>query len=823
MPSSTIDTHHSHVFAALTSDIKYACRQLIRRPAHTLTVIACLGVGIAASVGTFSVLTSLLYGDLPGIDQRKSIVRVFLSYDSATGSERVESGQQVVADPLSFSDFAVLRRLPATSAIEHLSAEAMLGMTAVGRRGPVSLTGAFVSGDFFDLLRTQPLAGRLLHDADELETAEPVAVVSDHFWRTHLDGRADAIGQPILVGGRSFAVVGVAPPRFHGTTPLEPGKDESQGTQVWLPLQHTRSWTGRPGDDEAWLMSVGRLRESATVAQVQSELSVGAAQIAADRPNQRAHAATVVRSTGFGGGNQPAFVLFILALVMSLPLTVLAIGCANVANLQLASAAERARELAVRLSLGATRGQLLRLLTIESLVRTVVAVLLSLAGISALMSYAQPLMPVELAIDGRVLTFAVVLSATVSLGTGLIPAWFVLRRAAAGQLKQDAQGGGLAHSKLRSALVVIQVALSLVLLSVTAVFLRTVKAMEASAPPALTEQVVADFDASQLRMTPVEAGQLATTLMGRLAADARVTGVSLNQRRGIRVGRPADTRRDDRLATLIEATPSWFGVMDVKLLTGRTLTAADGNDAVVISAALAETLSSAESPVGQTLQIDAGSGPHRVLVVGVVQDFAPRPMVARPDPVVYAGLPSALTGTFTVRVRSTSAMGMSNDFRNLLAAVDPQLAWTSLRRGDDLFLQEAAEMRATLVPAIGSCSLVALLLAATGLYAVIAYIVMLRRREIGVRLAIGAQPQQIVALVMRQAGGLIATGVIGGLALSVGVALAMRASFVAPISVADPLVYAPTTGLLLVIALVAAAIPARRAARVDPVTTLREQ
>lgn len=809
-------------WSAWSTDMKYASRQLLRRPGHTVAVIACLGIGIAASVGTFSVLTSLLYGDLPGLADRKSIARVYLGYDSATGTESVAGGRQVTAELLSLSDFAIMRQVPTNATTRALAAEGQLRMTAAGLHGALLIEGAFVSGDFFPTLQSPAQLGRLLRPEDEAPGAPPVAVVADHFWRTQLDARPDAIGQTILAGGQSFTVVGVAVTRFHGTRPLEPGRSQAEGTQVWLPLPHVASWPSRPADEAPWLETIARLQSDETIDRLERVLAVNASRLATETSARRDNATVVARTTGFGGANQPGFLLFVLALVMGLPLTVLAIGCANVANLQLARSAERARELAVRLSLGATRGQLVRLLTLETLARTVTAVGMAVGVVAIVLSYAQPLMPVTLAIDWRAGLFAAILSIAVSFGTGLMPAWLVLRTAAAGQLKQNAQGGGLSHSRMRSALVVVQVALSLTLLSVTAIFIRTIQQMEASAPPALVEQTVAEFDTAALGLAPRAARQFADTLAEQLSSDGRVSDVAVSQSRSVRYGDPVASRTLDRPASLVELTPSWFRVMDVHLLAGRALTAADTADVGIVSAALADLVTPGGSPLGQTLLVEDGERPRRLLIVGVAADFAARPAVERPAPVIYTPLPATLSGAFLFRVRSSAHAALTGQLQAQLNAIDPRYAWTRVRRGDSAYLGDATEMRA-IVPVIAACGAIALLLAATGLYAVISYVVTLRRREIGVRLAIGANPKHIAILVLRQAGRLVAVGTVVGLGVAGLVAMALRASFVAPVDILDPVAYVPNALLLIIVALLAAAIPARRAASVDPVTTLRQE
>ena len=359
-------------------DLKYVARQLLRRPGHTLAVIACLVIGLVASVGTFSVITSLFYGDMPGIAGRRSLARIFLRYDSPAESESGGGGRRIVTAPLSFNDFAVMRDQPADSALERIGAEGELRMTAAGSHGPAWIDGAFVSGDYFTVLRTTPVRGRFLTPDDDRPAAAPVAVVTDYFWRTHLDGRDDAIGQPVLLGGTSFTVIGVAPPRFHGLSLPDPGQHESQGVQAWIPLALAPQWPTRPSLDTGWLKVVGRVTAGLTVTDVERQLTVSAARIAASRPTTRANAAPRVRPYGFGPNDATIEIVALVIAMLALPLIVLAIGCANVANLHLARVAEQSRELAVRLALGATRAQLVRLLTLETLARVLVAVGLSI-------------------------------------------------------------------------------------------------------------------------------------------------------------------------------------------------------------------------------------------------------------------------------------------------------------------------------------------------------------------------------------------------------------------------------------------------------------
>jgi predicted permease len=805
-------------------DLKYVARQLLRRPGHTLAVIACLVIGLVTSVGTFSVITSLFYGDMPGIADRRSLARVFLRYDRPTESE--SAGPRLVTVPLSYKDFAIMRELPADSALDAIGAEGHLRMTAAGSHGPVWITGAFVSGDFFRVLRTTPLRGRFLGPEDDQPAAAPVAVVTEYFWRTHLDGRDDAIGRPVLLGGTSFTVIGVAPPRFHGMQPLDPGQDDSNGVQAWIPLVVAPQWPTRPPLDSSWLSVIGRVKAGLTVADVERQLNVFAARIAASEPATRANAAARVRAHGFGPDATPIQIVALVAALLALPLIVLAIGCANVANLHLARVAEQSRELAIRLALGATRARLVRLLTFETLARVLIAVGLSIGLILLLLPRVQTMVPLFVSLDWRVLLFAVSLALGVSLTTGLMPAWIVLRRPAAGELKQGSQSGGLRHSRLRGALIVGQVALSLGLMVLAGLFARTVQAMVQEAPAALRQQLVATFDPSELRMTPLEARRFGDTLMAGAAADGRVTHVSLSIDDRVRFGLTGAPQTPDRFASLVGMSAAWLDVMEVRLLTGRRLTDADDQATAMVSARAAEIIAPGDSPLGMVLRVDSASGAAReardVRIVGVVADNPLRPTVERPDPVIYVPLPNELRGEFTLRMRAADPESLRADLLMLVNRIDRRIIWTSMRRGDMRFQDEAQEM-AGAVYVVSAASTVALALSATGLYAVLAYIVALRRREIGVRLAIGAAPSRIITLVIGQALKLVLTGMVCGLALAVPMTFAMRATFVANVTAADPMVFLPTISVLLTVGILAAALPALRASRIDPIATLRQE
>lgn len=807
--------------AAIAADVRSATRQLARRPAYTAVVVACLVVGLVASVGMFSFITSIFYGDMPGIAQRRELLRINVGYDRARNSETLADDRRVVAEPLSYSDFAVVRDLTTTPALDVVGAEGGLRVTAAGNHGPVSVNGAFASGDLFRVLRTVPVTGRFFSPNDDAADAALVAVVTDYFWRTHLDGRADAVGRPILISGLSCTVIGVAPPRFHGMRTLDIGEDDSHGVQVWVPLAHAALWPGGVPLDDPWLTTVSRLRPAASIRDAEAQLAAAAARIAAANPALRSNANAVIRPMGIGPTSSFK-VLILVAAMLALPMIVLAIGCANVANLQLARAAEQSRELAVRLALGATRAQLARLLTIETLARVFAAVLVSLALVFALIRTLAPLFPVFITVDWRVVLFAVTLAVAVALATGLMPAWLVLRNTAAGEMKHSGRSGSLGHARLRNGLVVSQVALSLTLLVLAGLFMRTAQAMISDAPPALREQLIARFNPAELRMSPAAARQFADTVAARVGHDSRVTHTALSTEAAVRFGMTGSPASSDTFAVALGITPSWLDVMQLPVLTGRRLNDSDDASVALISARAAELLAPTGSPLGLLLRVDMPNAvEHQVRVVGVVADRPTRPTVERSEPTIYMPLPAAVDGAFTLLVRSANPEALRSDLMAVINDADPRIAWASIRRGDMAFQDDAQEMQYGVFGA-GLAALVALVLSATGLYAVMSYVVQLRRREIGIRVAIGAQPGWIIAMMLRQAFRLVGIGVACGLALSAPMAFLMQANFVATVTVLDPLVFAPAATLLLVVGAVASIAPSLRASRVDPITTLRQ-
>jgi predicted permease len=835
-------TSVGHTLRALAAgwrtDLFQTTRSLLHSPKHVVAVVASLAIGLTVSISVFSAVNALLYGEIPGIESRRTLARLFISHDQVFGVEGFGRAGTVAASPLAISDFEVLEADDGP-ALEGVAAEGdrsfpvALGEVAAGTRG------AFVSADYFRILGTQPVMGRFLAPSDHRAGAPPVAVIGFHLWRDRLGAPANIVGQSLLIGGQDFGIVGVAPPRFTGVQPSDVGASPLDYTQVWLPLRFAATWSGGPSRDHPWLTVVGRLAPGFTIETARPTLGVAAARLVVLQPDARKNAAFLLRSHGFGPNDSPLDVLLIIALFLAVPLSVLAIACANVASLQLARATERTRELAVRLALGASRGQLLRLLTLDAVLLAGVATTAGWLGASGVLAAVREWFPLALHPDGRVVIFALTLGALVVVLTGLAPAWLVLRRSTASGLKQAAQSGGLAHARLRHALVVVQIAVSLILLAMSALFVRSVQARRADVPALLREQLLGGFDFDALGYTPAQSRQFLDDLQTRLQRDPRIQGVGISFERSLRYRRAAS---EWPFARGLHVNTSWFDTNDARLLAGRLFDGSGGSGEAVISARLARDLGGDASAIGRLLEIRSSTDtvlndpnririprddrtvalpPHRVTVVGVVADARRRPENTAPDAVIYQPLADVTPGQVQMRLRTASRAALVADVRQAVRDIEPRLPWIDLQNGETAYLREVGVI-GYMALSVGGLGTIGLVLAAGGLYAVMAYVVSARRRELGIRLALGAGPGDIVALVFRQAIKLALVGVFVGVAAALPLALALRSALVG-ISPVDPVGWGPPIVVLFLVACAAGGWPASQAARIDPVRALREE
>jgi putative ABC transport system permease protein len=799
-------------------DARQAARMLARSPGHVSAVVLCLGIGMTVSVVVFSLINALFHGDQPGISDNRTLARLFVAYTTA-GDTAAGRDTRAVARPLTVGDFDALEA-SALPSLSTLAAEGDLSVAVTLEDRSVGATVVFVSPDYFPTLRTPMLAGRALTRDDDRAGAPLAAVIGYHLWRERFDGRQDIVGRAINVSGQVATIVGVAPPRFTGFQPTDIGGSPLAYAQLWLPLRQARRFAAAPAADEPWLSVVGRIDDGSRLDHVRRDAQVTAARLAAARPDARRDASFIVRSHGLGPNDSSADVLIVIGLFLSVPLSVLAIGCANAANLQLGRSWARNRELATRLALGASRLQVVRVLALEAFLLSVAAALAGWGGARIALRFIQPLFPVTIGVDARVLAFVLLLVAAVTLLSGVVPAWLSARRAAASSLKDSSQGAGVGHARLRNALVIVQVAISLALLIMSGLFVRSVRAMVAGVPPALKEIAVTSLDLAQVGAGADLARGHYEAILRRLSADPRVRHAALERVEVLRyrvLGETAD-RPPFLLGRVVSA--SWYETMGARIIAGRGTGDAHADEAVVNARLAAELAATPGAAVGLMLSVhQTTDAPRAVRVVGVIDSVASSPGVEA-DRAIYLPVPARAPAAMTLLVRAADPDAIAQDLRQQIASVVPDLPVGAIETADAVYLRDTHQISYTAMT-VGGFGAIATILAAWGLLAVMAYSVSMRTREIGIRVAIGARPADITRMILRQSGGLALGGVIAGMALAIPVSLSLHALFIG-VSPVDPIAIGAPAALLLVVGLLAAAVPARRAARIDPARTLRD-
>lgn len=804
--------------AGWRTDALHAIRACRRDPWHAGAVSLCLGLGVAASLGTFAFVNALLYGPIPGVVDRASLATVYMGEAFGRGS---------IYRAIPPDEFERLRDsgLPI-----ELAAEGIVDVGARFGDGLRAIKVAFVSGNYFSLLGTRAAEGRLLGPSDD-RPGSFVAVASAGFSAAHFASQASARGDTLVVAGQPVGIIGVAEAGFAGAGFRSPVHEHHEAIDLWLPLSARGAWPEPESAGRLYVDVVTRLPDGMSNEQAVNLLDPVMARLSTDpRRGRFAH----VGALGHPRDATPAETVTFVAAMLSAPFIVVLIACANVANLRLARSTARARELAVRLALGATRTQLARLLVVESFVLAVGATIVGWLGAELALAVLGRFVAIAVEVDVGTVMFTVLLMGSVTLLAGLAPAFLATRRLMHVGLKQTVQAAGPPHSRFRSIMVGSQVALSLGLLVIAALFGRAIQQMIGVQAPGLDRLVVADIDLSRLGYESPAAHRLARDLVDRLAAGGQVqAGLSdtdLFPRSHTSYLLPAETQAR-RAARLVSVTPDWFAAVGTRAVRGRIFDASDARMPVVlVDRRLASRISRVGAVVGETIRLGifgSEGEPVPVSIVGVIDSPVEPPTVRVPDPVIYLPLSDRrLDGRpfptrFTLVARGPDATRTSQAISRLLSDLEPRAPWTNIETAAGILSREM-RLQQSAAAAIGALGLIALLLAATGLYASIAYAVSLRSREIGIRLAIGARPSDAARLIVRQSLAVTAAGILGGLLLTVPIAYIMRSAFVG-ISFVDPLALVPAVLVLAATAFTAALVPAGRAARVDPVRVLRAE
>jgi predicted permease len=700
------------------------------------------------------------------------------------------------------------------------------------------LWGYLVTGNYFETLGVKAALGRVISADDDLSPgAHPVAVVSYKCWRRRFGGEPDVIGKNVIVNGRAYTIIGVAQPGFSGTEVIVT-------PEMWFPMamqaqiEVGQQWL----DDREWktVSMMGRLKPGAGVRQAQTALNSIASQLESEYPNINEGMRVTLVTPGLVGSELGVAIMGFAGLLMIVAGMALLLACANLANLLLARASERRREIAVRLALGASRFRLMRQLLTESL-------LLALAGGALGFLFAVWLarltaaikLPIdvplatELHVDIRVFIFACLVSLATGLLFGLLPAWQSTKADLASALKSDAPFGSPHRSRLKSSLIVLQIALSLALLIGGGLMVRALtqaqtinlgydprRAIEMSFDLRLQGYDNAqgrEFQRRLLQRVRALPGVEAAAIANIIPVDLHISSepVSID---GQEPSRPANAPR----SLTSNITPGYFQAMNTRLLRGRDFTEYDDDKAArvaIVNETFARRFWPGEDPIGKRFTLGGAESP-RMQVVGVAQDGKYTGLNDYQWPFVYRPQWQNRIGATTMVVRAEAdPQKLIALVRGELQQLDPNMPIASARTLVERLSLALLPAR-IVASALGGFGVVALLLAAIGIYGVMSYSVSKRTREIGVRMALGAQRRDVLKLVMAQGMALTLIGVAIGLIAASGLTRLMKIVLFG-VSATDPLTYIGVAALLTFVALLACYIPARRATKVDPMIALR--
>ena len=828
----------------LLKDIHYALRWMRRSPGFSVVAILSLGLGVGVNTAMFSLVDALLFRPLP-VTSPETLVDVF-----TTGGDGDEFATS------SYQDFLDLKHQN-TVFSDMVGYSPMMAPLSLGDRSRIAL-GQVVTSNHFAMLGVQPALGRLLVPSDDDPGAERVVVIAHRMWQREFGGDPAIAGKKLTLRGLPYTIAGVAPASFTGVVPL-------LTPELWLPIQYVEEVEPAGITDSVpspvgktrlerrgfrWLFVKGRLKPGVTAEQAHANVGVIGRQLEAAnvQTNKDRRIAAVPTNDVRLFVPQAGGILSIGAAgLMTVVGLVLLIACANVAGMLLARASARRREISVRLAIGASRGRLIQQLLVEgALLGTLgaaAAVALAWALVQGLQGIKLPL-PVDvvfdLRIDARVLTFSMVVAAITGLLAGLLPAMKASAPSLVSDLRGEAPAGKLGRRRftLRDVLVVSQVALTAVLLVVAGLLLRSLGASQRADVGFDPRGVAAiSIDTDMVRYNPERSEVFWREALTRVRALPGVESAGFASpslpfafnfsTSEMRVD--SRTYREGQRGEIIEnnmISPTYLDALGVPIIEGRAFAETDtaGSPAVaVINQTMARTFWPNESAVGHTLQVVNGTQTRTYRIVGVNRDHKHHGVLEKAYPFVYFADSQRPNPTYKFIVARTNggADALLAGMRRELLAMESGLVFV----GNSTMAQNMgtslmpARVGALLAAAFGGLGT---LLAAIGLYGVIAFSVARRTREIGVRMAVGANPGDVLSMVMRQGFTIVGIGLMAGGILAAGAAAALR-GLLYGITPFDPIAWGLAIAAMMAAAGFANFVPARRAMRIDPMAALRTE
>ncbi|MGE0863718.1 MAG: ABC transporter permease [Vicinamibacterales bacterium] len=809
--------------STLISDLRYSIRSLLKSPGLTAAAVLSLGLGIGANTTIFSWVQAVLLRPIPGAADPAALV--IAAMENREGQSR----------SWSYPNFKDLH--DRSTLVEYVGQDDQTLSIAVDATAERAW-GGLVTGNFFEVLGVRAAAGRVFTRQDDVTPGgHPVVVLSHAYWQRRFAGDPGVVGKQVTVNNVPMTVIGVAQEGFLGSF-------LGVSTAAWLPMMMQREVMG--GDrlnarGNGWMQSIGRLQPGVSRAQAQAEAAAVMAQLESEYPNNEGRRLRLVETwqAPFGAATALAPVLAVLSVLVVM---VLVIACANVANLLLSKAVGRRREVAVRLSLGASRGRLVRQLLTESMALAAVAGALGVAmaywTMDVIMAFVPPIdIPIDLGLrmDQTTLLFALVISAVTGILFGLAPALQASKPETIHALKEEGNrgSGGRTGRRLRNTLVVAQVAVCLVLLVGAMLFLRSFSEARTLSPGfEVANAATASVDLFPSGYVGERSHDFQRRAIAAVEALPGVTSAAFTNRipmviggnSSMGIGVEGYVPRDDEeiVINYTVVGPKYFATLGIPLREGREFGALDtpASPRVIV---INESMAKRYWPGGKALGGRIRMGETLIEVVGIAADTKYGSLTERPLPQLFYPLSQRNASTVRMIARTTGdPAALVGGLRDAIRGLDANLPVFDARTMRE-HMQGALFVQRMAADLLGAMGVLALLLAAIGLYGVIAYAVSQRTQEMGIRLALGASPASLLGMIVGQ--GMKLTGV--GLAIGLLLALAafgsigaMR-SLLPGISPLDPVTFVAVPVVLAAIALVASWIPARRAGRVDPLVALR--
>jgi len=808
-------------------DVRYSLRMIAKAPGYSIIAILTLALGIGANTTIFSWINSTLLNPVPGLANSQEVVALSLSRPSES--------------PFLFTYPDVVALREGQRSFTGIMANGTLPMSLTGKGNPERIWGTVATANYFTVLGVRPALGRgFLPTEDEKPGGAPVAVISDRLWQTHFAANPDIVGHTIEINQRPFTIVGVAPAVFQGS-------QTGLRSEIWVPIMMVQQLMEQ-GDlihdhHYFWMSAMGRLKPGVTPEQAQQEMTLRLKPEVRNYPEEhKGHETVTVYPLWRSPFGVNLVFSMLLPMLMSIAGFVLLLACANVANLMLVRSVARRREIAIRMSLGASRWRLVRQSLIESVLLALAggaaASMITLWTSGALMKF-MPAMdfPVSLSIrtDRAVLLATLAISVLTGLIFGILPALRSSGEAPVGVLKEDAGSvsSGVRKARLTSGLVVAQISLSLLLLICAGLFIRSFLSAQQINPGFNAHNVlIASYDLFTAGYSAEAGAEFDRLLVAKLEALPGIESVALSNR--VPVGFPQGStsvkldgyvpQANESMETQdVVVSPNYLKTMQIPILKGRDFTLRDKKDSqrvVIVSQAFVDRYLPHQEAIGQRVFSDLTH--EWFTVVGVARDSKATGLNEKPRPFLYLPLDQVYQATMIVHARVLGdplASGMAVE--NAIHELNPALVVFDVADLEARW-QIASFQQRIAGTFVGAFGLVALILATVGVYGVTSYTTRQRVHEIGIRMALGASKEDVLRLVLGQGLRLTLFGVGLGLAAAFGLTRFLKTMLLGVTST-DALTFFTVAFLLCAVALLACFIPALRAIRTDPMIALRHE